>query len=498
MVDSKKFEPDVNRCSQPFPNIGASSFWRLTLKIDNCCALAWRDKSMSIAERVGMLLLCVAPVCAQSLEPKAGTWKTWVISSAKDFRVPPPPDAATTRAELAWIRDVAVTTTNKSIVDSVAFWSAGAPAYRWIEMLNNRAIRGASLTPYAVRPYVYLAQAMYDATIAAWDSKYAYNRPRPSELDPTLKTRVPTPRSPSYPSEHAATAAAAATVLSYLFPAEATDFQIMAEEAGKSQLYAGLQYWSDYAAGMELGRQVANRVIERARADGSDAVWTGTVPTGKCMWVGATPGNVTATEWRPILLSSPSEFRPTAPPACDSAQMVAQVATVRDFPRSLSAFPTNQKALWWQGPQGLNTWPYDYANKWIFEDKLDQNPPRVARAYALIASAFYDAFIASQDGKFTYWYIRPSQLDPAIVPLFPVPNFPSYPSNHATFSTTRSEILAYLFPLHADEIRAVGKEGGDSRIWAGIHYQIDLDAGSQLGRSVAQKFIAWANADGSQ
>jgi membrane-associated phospholipid phosphatase len=118
--------------------------------------------------------------------------------------------------------------------------------------------------------------------------------------------------------------------------------------------------------------------------------------------------------------------------------------------------------------------------------------------YALIASAFYDAFIASQDGKFTYWYIRPSQLDTTIVPLFPVPNFPSYPSNHATFSTTRSEILAYLFPLHADEIRAIGKEGGDSRIWAGIHYQIDLDSGAQIGKSVAGKFIAWANADSSQ
>jgi hypothetical protein len=35
-------------------------------------------------------------------------------------------------------------------------------------------------------------------------------------------------------------------------------------------------------------------------------------------------------------------------------------------------------------------------------------------------------FIASQDGKITYWYIRPHQLDPTIVPLIPVPPFPSY------------------------------------------------------------------------
>jgi len=116
----------------------------------------------------------------------------------------------------------------------------------------------------------------------------------------------------------------------------------------------------------------------------------------------------------------------------------------------------------------------------------------------LIALAHFDTFIASQDGKFTYWYIRPSQLDPAIVPIFPVPNFPSYPSNHSSFSADRSEILAYLFPNHAAFVRALGKEAGDSRLWAGIHYQIDNESGVQLGRSVAQKFIARADSDGSK
>jgi membrane-associated phospholipid phosphatase len=174
------------------------------------------------------------------------------------------------------------------------------------------------------------------------------------------------------------------------------------------------------------------------------------------------------------------------------------VATVKNFPRSLTAFATNQRAMYWQSPEGLNSWPYVYANKWMFEGKLDKNPPRWARAYALIAASMFDSFIASQDGKFAYWYIRPPQLEPAIVPLFPVPNFPSYPSNHSTFSATRSEMLAYLFPDRADFIRAVGKEAGDSRIWAGIHYPIDNAAGAALGKSVVQKFIAWANADGSQ
>ncbi len=152
----------------------------------------------------------------------------------------------------------------------------------------------------------------------------------------------------------------------------------------------------------------------------------------------------------------------------------------------------------WQGPYGLYTWPFVYASKWIFEDKLDQNPPRVARAYALLAAAHFDAFIASHDSKYTYWYIRPSQLDPSITPIFAVPNHPSYPSNHAVFSADRADLLAYLFPKHTDEIELVGQEAGQSRIWAGIHYPSDLSAGYTMGHAVAQKFIDWANSDGSQ
>ena len=149
-------------------------------------------------------------------------------------------------------------------------------------------------------------------------------------------------------------------------------------------------------------------------------------------------------------------------------------------------------------PEGRETRPLILAEKWMFEDRLDLNPPRAARIYALIAAAHYDTFIASQDAKFAYWYIRPHQLDSAITPLFAVPNFPSYPSNHATFSWSRAAILSYLFPARTDEATAMAKDAAESRIWAGIHYPIDLESGTVLGRQVAQKFIEWAQNDGSQ
>jgi membrane-associated phospholipid phosphatase len=445
-------------------------------------------------------LFLVLPVHAQSngpIEPSAGNWKPWIISSGKDFRVPPPPDAAQTRHELKGLADL-VSHNDAAIQQKIEFWDSGAPSYRWMDLINQRALNGPPLPAFSHRIYTYVAIAMNDATIAAWESKYYYNRARPSEMDHKLPTAAAVPNSPSYPSEHSATAWAAATVLAHLIPADAATFLAMAHEAGESRVLAGLQFPSDDDAGAELGRRVAAAVIAKADIDGSELPPSGPRLTGPCNWVGSNPGNFGAQNWHPLLLTAPDQFRPPTPPACTSSQVQQELLDVKNFPRGMTAFATNYKAFYWQSPEGLSTWPYRYADKWMFEDGTQLNPPRTARVYALIAASFFDAFIASQDGKFTYWYIRPSQLDPTITPLFPVPPFPSYPSNHSTFSATRSEVLAYLFPTHATFVRAVGKEAGDSRIWAGIHYQMDNVAGVNLGRSVAAVFIARAQQDGSQ
>lgn len=430
----------------------------------------------------------------RNLEPDAGKWKTWLIPSGQAYRVPPPPGAAETRAELRRVQSMAAQVDETRRLQ-IRRWDAGAPVYRWMDMMERSTEAGEPLTAHPHRVFAYVAMAMYDATIAAWDSKYAYNRPRPTDLDRSMRTLVAVPQSPSYPSEHSAASAAAAGVLAWFFPDKASAYEGMAEEAGLSRVFAGVQFPSDHTAGMELGRQVAQEVIQRIRSDGYTLTWNGTVPNGRCMWTGTNPGNAAATGWKPFLLRSAGEFRPAAPPDCESSRMNAETALVRDFQRT---FLTNQKAYYWQGAEGRETKPFVFAEKWMFEDRLDQNPPRAARAYALLAAAHYDTFIASQDAKFAYWYLRPHQLDPGVKPLFAVPNFPSYPSNHSTFSWSRAEILSYLFPQHAAEATAMALEAADSRIWAGIHYPVDLEAGMALGRAVARKFIDWAENDGSK
>ena len=202
-----------------------------------------------------MFLAVVLPLNVRAegpIEPNAGNWRTWVISSGADYRVPPPPGSADTQAELRALADL-VSHNDAQALQQIAFWDAGAPAYRWIDLINQRALASVPTTTNIARVYAYVGLAMYDATIAAWESKYFYNRKRPSERDHRLPTVLPVPDSPSYPSEHAAAAQAAASVLAYFLPAEAQAFQSMAEQAGWSRVLAGLQYPSDYDAGLARG-----------------------------------------------------------------------------------------------------------------------------------------------------------------------------------------------------------------------------------------------------
>ena len=49
-----------------------------------------------------------------------------------------------------------------------------------------------------------------------------------------------------------------------------------------------------------------------------------------------------------------------------------------------------------------------------------------------------------------------------------------------------------------DYLTAQAREGGESRLWAGIHFRSDIEAGLQIGRAVGQKVVEWAKSDGSQ
>ena len=312
-------------------------------------------------------------------------------------------------------------------------------------MLNLIETRGFS-NPKNARNFALLNVAMYDATVAAWDAKYTFNRARPGVADPGVQSTIAAPRSPSYPSEHAATAGAAAEILAYLYPADAQSFRYLAEEAARAALTAGSNYPSDVSAGLELGRAVGAKVVAMAQNDGSQAVWTGSVPSGAGLWVGTAPLEPLAGTWKTWVLSSGNQLRPGPPVASDSPQKRAELDEIRNYPRT---FASNAKGFYYQSPEGVFRVFYDELSKRILEQKLDENPPAAARAYALAAIAHNDGSVACWDAKYTYWAARPNQLDASIVTLFPQPGHPSYPSAHGCFSGAIARVIGQLFPTSA-------------------------------------------------
>jgi membrane-associated phospholipid phosphatase len=433
-------------------------------------------------------VLAQAPAGAP-VEPRAGTWRTWLLTSGNQLLPAPPPDRAATEAELRELKALAGRR-DAATLDRIKVWDAGPAPYRWTETLIEWAIppdlRTGLAGGFLFRAFALVTAAMHDATIAAWDAKYAYNRPRPTEQDSSLTAAVAVPRSPSYPSEHAAAASAAAAVLGYLYPTDAEKFTGMALEAARSREEAGVQYPSDTAAGMDLGRKVAALAIERGQNDNSDATWDGTIPTGPGLWTGTNPVGVAEQYWKPWVLSSPDQLRPDPPPASDSEQKAAEMAELKDFARTPRT--TGLSLMWNYGFYGntvsVGNWVRQASQK-LMEERMDADAPFATRLYSMISVGLNDIWIANQDGKYAYWAMRPFQLDPSFTTVFPTPNHPTYPSNRSALGMA-SDVLAHFFPRDAAAYQAMGEQVAESAVWAGIHFRSDLVAGRALGRAVGQ------------
>ena len=464
-----------------------------------------------------LAILSVVPrfACAQTgIEPGAGKWKTHILASGSELRLPSPP--ADTMMELAELRALANQRTVAAL-DQISYWDAGSPGYRWNEIGMSQGLRriGKIGPDGNYRMMALLNVAIYEATIAAWDSKFAYHRRRPSEVDPTFTTAVPNPRSPSYPSEHAVTAGAAAAVLAYVMPDDAQLFAAKAEEAARSRLLAGTEFASDVRAGLELGRKVGERVVARAKTDGNGTAWDGKMPTEPGKWTGKNPNFPLAGTWKTWIVPWNGKSTIPDPPAWNGPEMAKAVADMKAFK------PSGQpNGIFWpddpagrpapdQGAKATEQVAYHYAklnhllwapqlSQKIFEYRWDQNPPRAARAYALTSIASFDTTVACWGTRYLYWYPRPFQIDSSIQPTFTTPNQPAYPSGHSCVEGATSRVVEYLFPRDAAAVRSRAEELAMSRWWARIHWTWDNEQGLRLGRDVGDKVIAWAKADGSE
>jgi membrane-associated phospholipid phosphatase len=358
--------------------------------------------------------------------------------------------------------------------DAAAVTAAGIAAERvtaaalWNQRTRTILGRRGGSSNNAARLFALVSVAQYNAVIAA----------------EAAKARG------VHPSEGAAAAAAAATVLAARYAVERSfvEAQLAADAAYLATLPSERD--ADFAAGAAVGRAAAATVLAYAATDRSDAVWTGTIPAGPGYWTStpptAPPQEPLWGEIRPWLLSSAGQFRPAPPPAVGSPEFLAALAEVR----SLSDARTPEQlaiAQYWASGYGAGG-PAGYfgsvAAALAARRHLDER--KTARLLAVMHMAIMDASIACYEAKYAYWYIRPQQADPAITVPVNRPNFPAYPSAHSCLSAAAAGVLAAFFPSEADDLHAMVEEAGVSRLYAGLHFRFDVTAGQELGYAVAE------------
>ena len=291
------------------------------------------------------------------------------------------------------------------------------------------------------------------------------------------------------PSEAGAVAGAAAAVLHAVYPME--DSVITAQLVADRAYFAGIAAETPFAfaRGESTGTQAAARVMARAATDRTNAVWTGTIPTGPGFWLNApAPAQPVAPLWgqsKGWYLTTGDQFRPAAPPAVASAAFATDLAEVKTITAALTPAQLTIAQFWQfaSGPAGPFGHFTDVASG--LTSAALMNERRTARVYAVLHTTLFDATIACWDAKYAYWLIRPFQSDATIPTPVGRPNFPSYPSAHSCVTGAAAGVLTGLFPSAKPMLDAKVEEAGIARIYAGLHFRFDVTAGQGIGAKVA-------------
>jgi hypothetical protein len=423
---------------------------------------------------------------------------------------------------------------------AIAYWSGGG-VMRWNQILRELVARynlppaprdeGGYPVPdaenpfgdpnfpfanpvYAARAYSYVSTAQYDALKSAWFYKYQYKRLSPAKNDASISALMPVSEVPSYPSEDAVLSGVTAEMLKTLFPAAIEEVTLKAAEQRNAALWSGKASASDVAAGLALGKGVATIFLARAAADGmrtaggSPTQWQGLADAatarGQIAWASrelpARPPMLPLFGQVKAWMMTPADIeaqRPAPPPSTSSQQMKDEVAEVK---RTVDQLTTAQLAIAQKWNDGAGTYSppghwNDIALEYVRDAKMSE--VRAARVFALLNMAMHDAAVGCWEAKFFYFNPRPSQMDPSIRTKIGVPNFPSYTSGHSTFSAAAAAVLSDLFPSGASNFAAMRDEAGISRLYGGIHFRSDIDAGKAHGGRIAAFTLSFAHADGA-
>jgi membrane-associated phospholipid phosphatase len=218
---------------------------------------------------------------ARPVSPMAGTWRTWVMTSGRQFRPPPFPagGSAAFRAQAQAVYDAARHRTPAQR-RAALFWAGGQgtalPPGIWNQVVLRYLARERVSVPREARVLALLNVGMADAGVASWDAKFAYWVTRPENairdlgIDRRFDPLIDTPFFPAYTSGHATYSGAAGEIMAHLFPQDARIFRARAREAADSRVWGGIHYPLDGSEGLKAGRRIGRLVVARARADGAE------------------------------------------------------------------------------------------------------------------------------------------------------------------------------------------------------------------------------------
>lgn len=475
-----------------------------------------------------------------TVDAQGGSWQPVLISSGNDLDIPVPSEitSAAYQQELNELRRQ-MAQMNTDDRREVAYWTAN-PAIRWNEIAleliakynlipgpnddgsytlpNPESPEGPppfpfAHPPYAVRALAYLSVAHFDGLISAWHYKYTYNRPAPFVQDEDIAYAYQDNALPSYPSDGAVIASSSRSILTTMFPLEADYLEAKEAEHLRSLLLSGGNVQSDIDAGLQLGRAIAAIALERASTDGmgkaqtpkavSDSIAAAALDRFGWQWVnqeiperpvGLTPLYGEVRMWN---VPDVRMTRPIPPPAIDSPEYLADVDILKEYAANVTE-ERRRIANFWQDGLGTYTPPghwNEFAKEFIVKYKL--NPLRTVRTFAYLNMAMMDGGISCWDAKYYYHYPRPIQTIPGFKTIAGTPNFPAYTSGHSVFSAAGAEVLAYIFPPEASQVRGWAEEAALSRLYGGIHWTFDAFVGTNQGREVAQYTIDVAANDGA-
>jgi hypothetical protein len=322
-------------------------------------------------------------------------------------------------------------------------------------------------------------------------------------------------------SAEAAAAAAAHKVLITLVPAQAATLN-----AALAATLLDISDGQSESDGIAVGVAAANAILTMRQGDGStppESYLPATSNPGAWqLTFDCPPTGGSFAHWgrvRTFGLLSGDQFRPGPPPSLNTGKYAEDFAELARVGAVDSVRPADRTdvALFY-----ARLSPVVWANRAAAQVATSQGASlsENARALALLNMAIADAAVATFEAKYHYNFWRPetaiheaatdgnpnTHANLAFVPLVSAPCFPGYPSNHATLTYAAREILERLYGpaghdislsttllpgvvLNYSTFKAISRDVDDARVYGGIHFRFDQEAGGKLGTTIAAYMV---------